>query len=571
MTGNNKVIFGTGEDEPEEDNVYIVNINTGRKAVKYRRATIAAMLLRLNLLALEKDYGDLVIWNCRSNKRVCTLQDNFGDRRIECAFFPDGRQIVTALYHDSIRIWDTQSGKEIFSWKTPDLDVEGVACSPDGLLIAVADSIKKLVRVWNSSSGIEVACLGEHRGFTKEVAFSPDGQWIIVGDAEGEITIWDARDARRKGSHRMHDGIVTCLTPVWGESVFASGGTDGQVKIWTIFEGSEVAEVVNHSHDIKSIAFSSDGRYLITGADRFDETVRLWSSVSGIQLACVSGHNTWTFSNAGTTVAISPDGRFLAMAAAHPNPDRSPDDDPDEIFSFGKVDLGYIQVFSLESLNIIAQTPAENSCISTVAFSPDGSKIAGAHDFSNPFIYIYDAITGRQLHRLSGHGHPVNNVEFSPDGQRLVSSSGDGTVRTWDIQNESELMRFVHPPHETIYSNFPLSHIHFAAFFKGGQRIASAGIDGTTRVWDIETKQCVKVFENSNDRCAVEAVVRSQPFCLKNADLESVLVNLHNSDSVAWFPTPLIHVTMHPDGTLWAGANRMHLYLLALENEWLQD
>jgi WD40 repeat protein len=63
-------------------------------------------------------------------------------------------------------------------------------------------------------------------------------------------------------------------------------------------------------------------------------------------------------------------------------------------------------------------------------FHPDGSRIAsGGHDRS---ICIRDTASGEELVRLPGHSSYVFSLAFSPDGETLVSGSGDSTVRLWD-------------------------------------------------------------------------------------------------------------------------------------------
>ena len=70
----------------------------------------------------------------------------------------------------------------------------------------------------------------------------------------------------------------------------------------------------------------------------------------------------------------------------------------------------------------------------SVAFSPDGSKIAsGSWDNT---VRLWDAENGEQLAVLRGHEGRVASVAFSPDGSRIASGSNDVTVRLWDVSIE---------------------------------------------------------------------------------------------------------------------------------------
>ncbi|EDN93109.1 hypothetical protein SS1G_08974 [Sclerotinia sclerotiorum 1980 UF-70] len=77
-----------------------------------------------------------------------------------------------------------------------------------------------------------------------------------------------------------------------------------------------------------------------------------------------------------------------------------------------------------------------SNSVSTVAFSPDGTKIAsGSNDRT---IRLWDAITGESLQTLEGHSDWVRSVAFSPDGTKIASGSNDRIIRLWDaITGES--------------------------------------------------------------------------------------------------------------------------------------
>ena len=67
----------------------------------------------------------------------------------------------------------------------------------------------------------------------------------------------------------------------------------------------------------------------------------------------------------------------------------------------------------------------------SVAFSPDGSKIASAS--WDTTVRLWDAESGEQLAVLYGHEGMVRSVTFSPEGSRIASGSWDRTVRLWDV------------------------------------------------------------------------------------------------------------------------------------------
>jgi WD40 repeat protein len=110
--------------------------------------------------------------------------------------------------------------------------------------------------------------------------------------------------------------------------------------------------------------------------------------------------------------------------------------------------------------------------VSSVVFSPDGSRLASAS--SDTTVKIWDTATGEELQTLEGHTFAVYSVAFSPDGRRLASCSPDKTVKVWDTTSGQETLTL--KGHSLGVSS--------VAFSADGLQLASGGFDGTVRVWD---------------------------------------------------------------------------------------
>ena len=115
--------------------------------------------------------------------------------------------------------------------------------------------------------------------------------------------------------------------------------------------------------------------------------------------------------------------------------------------------------------------------VESAAFSPDGQRIVSAS--GDRTIRIWDAQTGEQIGSpLTGHTGGVESAAFSPDGQRIVSASGDNTIRIWDAQTGEQIGNSLRG-----HTNW----VRSAAFSPDGQRIVSASDDYTIRIWDAHT------------------------------------------------------------------------------------
>ncbi|KAK3349952.1 WD40-repeat-containing domain protein [Lasiosphaeria hispida] len=138
--------------------------------------------------------------------------------------------------------------------------------------------------------------------------------------------------------------------------------------------------------------------------------------------------------------------------------------------------------------NLCLQTfEGHSDSVRSVAFSPDGSRVASGSD--DRTIRIWDARSGKEVQKLEGHSNWVWSVAFSPDGSRVASGSGDTTIRIWDARSGKEVQKLEG------HSDSVLS----VAFSPDGSRVASGSGDTTIRIWDARSGKEVQKLEGHSD------------------------------------------------------------------------
>ncbi len=144
---------------------------------------------------------------------------------------------------------------------------------------------------------------------------------------------------------------------------------------------------------------------------------------------------------------------------------------------------------------------AHRLAVTSVAISPDGKRMVSAS--GDGTAKVWDLERGREILSLTGHTGALSSVAFRPDGKRIVSASYDKSVKVWDADSGAAIHSLVG------HTGF----VNSAAFSADGKRIVSASHDKTVKVWDAErgTEMLTLKGHTSNVTCAVFSALARIP------------------------------------------------------------
>ncbi len=441
--------------------------------------------------------GTARIWDASTGKPVLDLAGHTGSV-FAAAFSHDVKQIVTASKSTNgsqaltVAVWDASSGAKlrVLEEKSLGHGLSAVAFSRDGQRIAAIIG-RWAVKIWETSSGRELLVPTPYSEFFS-LAFSPDGKRLLTGS--GRVAVWDASSGEQllllQGGNERGQ-IQVAYSPDGKKLVTA--GRDQRAILWDATTGKELFRLTGHRGTIGSVAFSPDSQSIATASA--DGTVKIWDANQA--------RNPRTLPNLTKQVsmlAISPDGKRVATTMWDKTVRITDLATGRELLVLtGHPDGVNCVAFSHDGKRIAtgngwkgpkgkdrakiwdASTGQELLALNgsgLVAFSPDSQRICTSSGMRA--ATIWNASTGSKLVELNGHSQWVHGAAFSPDGKRIVTSSEDWTVKLWDAASGRELLTIQRPKH----GNQNISRVTFSP---DGQRIALADNDPTPRIWDAST------------------------------------------------------------------------------------
>jgi WD40 repeat protein len=289
----------------------------------------------------------------------------------------------------------------------------------------------------------------------RAMAFSRDGRYLAAARDDGTATLADV--AHGKVSAILSHGDVP------------HGTLDGA--------GDRVEWKAGEDDEFTCVDISPDGRLVATGSK--DNTARLWDVASGREISALrhgGAVNSVAFHPSGASLATgSQDGEVALFDVATGRKAYARHES-------SKVRTTTIRLGSDGKPTTEAGESTETAAIVGVAFSPDGRSLGVLRD--DGAVSVLDAKTGERRKTWYG-GTGGLALTFSRNSKYLAASNGDfASVR--DVDTAKEVFKTTHA--ESAEGGEPaFTWIDDVAFSPDGNYLATAGRDGTARIWDLRT------------------------------------------------------------------------------------
>jgi len=287
---------------------------------------------------------------------------------------PDGERIITCSVDGSLRLWNLKNGLQIGEDWRGESAVYTIASSPDGKTVT-SGSGDGAVRLWDVATCKVIAKWTGHSAAVLSICWSQDGRQVLSGSQDGGVRVWDVESGKTtlqiEPTNPEHENMGQSVCPVVyspDETMIASGGSgkdSKKTKIWDAKTFELVATLEEPEGSVWCLAWTKDGKTLISGSGWDRGCIRKWNTTTWKQSAVLTEQD-----DAIRAIAISPNGRILAIAS-YDNTAR---------------------LWNLENDQPIGSPLQHAESLFCVLFSADGALLATGCRDKNAYIWDVSAI-----------------------------------------------------------------------------------------------------------------------------------------------------------------------------------
>lgn len=280
---------------------------------------------------------------------------------------------------------------------------------------ALAENVKPGMRVLIEPTlpigpDLKIGAIGHRQPVTGVVVTHHAKPLIVSSSLDGTLAVWDPLGTKKQTRlvHPVGVQSVAATGPKTSQNLIASGGDDGRIRIWDVpgvenapsKPASEFSE--SHTAPVTALAFSPDGRFLVSAAGR---EIWIWNVAEGKKLYALPGEHR----DAVTTVCFTPQAKLMTASR----------DKTVRVWSIGDKGANVERTIDHRKANV--DKLGVSSGGGRVLFDQEDNRLEVVSlDSGQPVGSIHNAGAGARFAQLA---------LFSPDDQYVLTAGGDGDMR----------------------------------------------------------------------------------------------------------------------------------------------
>ncbi len=409
-----------------------------------------------------------------------------------------GRFVASGGWDKQVQLNDAKTGTTRTLQGHGDV-VATLAFSPD-LNFLASGSWDRTIRVWPLQTPLhdQRRVLRGHRVGVKSARFSHDGRLVVTGGHDNTVRVWDVATGKSRQLIGHEDHVFRAIFSP-NDQLIASSSDDKTVRLWRVPDlrtssaesqpETALRVLTGHEADVEELAFSPDGKLLVSAAE--DTTARLWNVTDGSSRVLLHDHDV-------TQVAFDPSGERFATASRGGQV---------RVFDRNGRELQVYREHAGEAYGLaFLQAPEHTGWLASsdrtgriiirtggtarplviegmpgagaIAFSPNERWLAVSG--ARPHLWLCPFASGNfsanDCADLDAHSSTVHAMRFTPNSELLASAGGDGDVYVWDLRSREYR---VYLGHDAAVFDLDIS--------PDGQQLLSASGDETARLWPLES------------------------------------------------------------------------------------
>jgi WD40 repeat protein len=500
------------------------------------------------------------IWNTATGKPV-RVMENLSQPILAAAISPSGKQVALGDALGEVTVQDIADGKGAFTLVAHAGGVTGLAWLDDEKMLATCGN-DGLLKYWRLPPTQHIHLASQEA--VKAVVLSPDAKTIAASNSDGSVRLVTVATAKESRKLPAFTTAVTTLTTSIDRAVLAAGSASGQVQLWNFADGAPRGMLAGHAGPVQAIALHPKLPQLATGGD--DGSIRLWNlprpavkiahhnasvrvvAVSPDAKSAITGDTAgvaqlWSLPDLKAAAALTGGKAPLSAAAfRRDNQQTALGDAEGMVRLHGTVDgapagllgahegavtgvsfhpnngqlatSGADGTLRLWQLPLVPPQPlaTHTAAINTVAVTSDGllslsggsdkfvhvldhaigkprssvelpapiTALAAAPDNSSGVaatqsgsLHFFTLLDGAVTAQVGAHLGAVSGVAFKPQGGQLATTGIDGKVRLWEVPSPIKRL------------DDHTAKVTFVALSPNGQLLATAAADKSVRIWNV--------------------------------------------------------------------------------------
>ena len=403
----------------------------------------------------------------------------------------EGRFLVHGDRRGEISVWRPSEEASYYRHHDHSAAIEQVTITPDNRFIVSAGQ-DRTIRMTSVYDQERKKVLNGHEDWVTCLAVAPNNEFIVSADNAGKVKVFSLTDKGNPWTHHSQEGGGIAFHP--HESRYVLAKTNATLEIWDHGAIKPTRTLSGHRKEVGSeaaqrtvnwLTFHPQGKQLAAGLG--DGTICTWNPDTGKYLRSWKGHDSPIQS-----LAYSPDGTRLASISSEDKTLKIWNTHTAKIVrSIPFIPYSFSLSWNKDGTRIVSGTSDFQSIVIDITsgktifalpgeqgtYTPDGKHILyvrgpKGNEIKRNTIIACDALTGKEIRRLTGHIDQIADMTITADNHRVISLDYGGMITVWNMNTGVQLLNLPAP-----------EGFHGGRLFIGshGRTFAYHGVD--TTVW----------------------------------------------------------------------------------------